>query len=169
MLTIRCTRKLLKRLDVKVPSEPMCSTNRLGDWYANLLFTKRARLIICISERSLLPVFVEATDPFSFITRFQEAVRSVLQRMGVPSEVLDCEAREMGQIRIGTTTSRRVLGSLTIWLHLPASRSSSIQKSNLGRSRSSSQRRPVRLSSTRPQGRCLWPSCGVCTRSLGGG
>ncbi len=111
VLTIRCTRKLLNRLHVEVPSEPTSSTNRLGDWYANLLLTKPA-LIICISERSLLPVFVEATDPFSFIPRFQEAVRSVLQRMGVASEVLDCEAREMCQIRIGTTASRRVLGSL---------------------------------------------------------
>lgn len=97
VLTIRCTRKLLKRLAVGVPSEPTSSTNRLGDWYANLLFTKRARLIICISERSLLPVLVEATDPFSFIPRFQEAVRSVLQRIGATSEVLGCEAREMGQ------------------------------------------------------------------------
>ncbi len=79
MLIIRCARKLLKGLDAEVPSERMLPTNRLGDWYANFLFARRARLIICVSERSLLPVFVEAGDPSSFIPRFQEAVRSVLQ------------------------------------------------------------------------------------------
>jgi hypothetical protein len=111
-MTIRCTRKLLKRLDAEVLPEPPHPTNCLGDWYANLLFTRHIRLIICVSERSLLPVLVEASDPTSFIPRFQEAVRSVLQGMGAASDVLDSEAREMGQIRIGATASRRVLGSL---------------------------------------------------------
>jgi hypothetical protein len=55
VLTIRCTRKLLERLDVEVSSVPLHPTNCLGDWYANLLFTGRARLIICISERILMP------------------------------------------------------------------------------------------------------------------
>ena len=32
-----------------VPSERMLPTNRLEDWYAKLLFTRRARLIICVS------------------------------------------------------------------------------------------------------------------------
>jgi hypothetical protein len=39
VLTIRCTRKLLERLDVEASSVPLHPTNRLGDWYANLLFT----------------------------------------------------------------------------------------------------------------------------------
>ena len=60
MLTIRCTRKPLKGLDDEVPPERTLPTNRLGDWYANFLFARRAGLIICVSERSLLPVFVEA-------------------------------------------------------------------------------------------------------------
>jgi hypothetical protein len=111
VLTIRCTRKLLKGLDAEVPSERTLPTNRLGDWYANFLFARRAGLIICVSERSLLPVFVEAGDPPSFIPRFQVAV-SVLQRVVAASDVVDYEAREMAQIRIGATASRRVLGSL---------------------------------------------------------
>ena len=112
MVTIRCTRKLLWHLDAEVLSERMPPTSRLGDWYANLFFTRRAPLIICVSERSLLPVFVEARDPSSFFARFREAVRLVLQRMEVASEVADREAREMAQISIGATASRRVLGSL---------------------------------------------------------
>jgi hypothetical protein len=112
VLTIRCTRKLLKGLNAEATSEPMLPTNRLGDWYANFLFARRAQLIICVSERSLLPVFVEAADPSSFIPHFQEAVRSVLQSVVVTSDVVDYEAREMAQIRIGATASRLVLGSL---------------------------------------------------------
>jgi hypothetical protein len=112
VLTIRCTRKLIKRLDAQVPPARAIPTNRLGDWYGNLLFTRRARLIICVSERSLLPVFVEARDPSSLISRFQERVLSVLRRMGAASDVLHSEAREMDQIIIGATANRRVLGSL---------------------------------------------------------
>ena len=80
--------------------------------YASLVCTRRSPLIICISERSLLPVLVEARGSRSFIARFQEAVRSVLRHIGAASELLDSEAREMGQITIGATASRRVLGSL---------------------------------------------------------
>ena len=112
MLTIRCTRKLLKRLGTEALPESGHPTNRLGDWYANLVCTRRSPLIICISERSLLPVLVEARGSRSFIARFQEPVRSVLRHIGAASELLDSEAREMGQITIGATASRRVLGSL---------------------------------------------------------
>jgi hypothetical protein len=112
VLTIRCTRELLERLDVEASSVPLHLTNCLCDWYANLLFTGRARLIICTSERTLLPVFVEAGTPSSFIPRFQEAVRTVLGRIGSTSGSLNSEARAMAQISIGTTASGRVLGSL---------------------------------------------------------
>jgi len=113
MLTIRCTRELLKRVRAETRREPTRSTNRLGDWYANLVSTKRGTLVICVSERSLLPAFVSATrDPGSFILAFQEAVRSVLRAIGAESELVESEARETKQIAIGTTASRRVPGSL---------------------------------------------------------
>ncbi len=103
MLTIRCTRKLLKYLHAEGPGEIIHPTTGLGDWYANLLFTKRLRLIICVSERSLLPVFVEAKDRSSFAIRFQEQVRSVLECVGVPSYAVEREAHEMLQVALGLT------------------------------------------------------------------
>jgi len=113
VLTIRCTRKLLEHLRAEPCREPTRPTNRLGDWYANLVSTKRGTLVICVSERSLLPVFVAATrDRRSFIFAFQEAVRSVLRGIGAAPELVESEARETKQIAIGTTASRRVLGSL---------------------------------------------------------
>jgi hypothetical protein len=112
LLTIRCTRKLLKYFHDQDPVEGIHPTTVLGDWYANLLFAKRLRLVICVSERSLLPVFVEAKDRFSFATRFQEQVRSVLECVGVPSYAVERETREMTQVVLGVTVSRSVLGSL---------------------------------------------------------
>jgi len=112
VLTIRCTLKLLKRLAEEGPFDPVPPSNRLGDWYANILFTRRAELIICVSERSLLPVLIEAKDPTSFIPRFQKAVCSVLRRIGAASDSVNDEARETDRVAIGATASRRVLGSL---------------------------------------------------------
>jgi uncharacterized protein DUF6933 len=112
LFTIRCTRKLIKSLHARSPAEGIHSTTGLGDWYANLLFTKRLRLIICVSERSPLPVFLEAKDRFSFATRFQEQVRSVLECVGVPSYAVERETHEMTQVVLGVTVSRSVLGSL---------------------------------------------------------
>lgn len=111
MLTIRCTRKLLKYFPVQSPTESTPTTS-LGDWYANLLFTRHLRLVICVSERSLLPVLVKVKDKSSFTIRFQEQVRSVLECMGVPPEAIKRETHEMAQVAIGATVSRRVLGSL---------------------------------------------------------
>lgn len=111
MLTIRCTRKLLKRLGAEASVDPPSPTNRLGDWYANLVFVRRAPLIICVSERSLLPV-IEAKGVSSFGARFREAARLVLQGIGAEPDMVSREMREMGSFAIGVTANRRVLGSL---------------------------------------------------------
>ncbi len=115
MVTVRCTHKLLRHLRAEAEAarrDTNVPTTRLGDWYANLLFTRRHRLIICVSEHSLLPVFVAAKDHSSFFSRFHEAVRSVLWTMGVSSDALDQELQEMARVQIGRTASRSVLGSL---------------------------------------------------------
>lgn len=112
MLTVRCTRKLLRHFDADGLDEGTGVTTRLGDWYGNLLFTRYLRLVICVSERSLLPVFVEAKDFSTFVTRFRAAVRLVLECIGVSTNSVENELREMSTIAIGTTKSRSVLGSL---------------------------------------------------------
>jgi hypothetical protein len=87
-------------------------TTRLGDWYGNLLLTKYLRLAICVTERSLLPVFIEAKDFSTFTTRFRAAVRLTLECVGVSTNSIENELREMSTIAIGTTKSRSILGSL---------------------------------------------------------
>jgi hypothetical protein len=112
MLTVRCTRKLLKHLHADDHDGGAGVTTQLGDWYGNLLFTRHRRLVICVSARSLLPVFVEAKDFSTFATRFRAAVRLALECVGVSTNCIDCELREMLTIAIGTTKSRSVVGSL---------------------------------------------------------
>ena len=113
MVTVRCTQKLLKYLrtgtDLRHTDLP---TTRLGDWYANLLFARHQRLIICVSERSLLPVIVAAKDSSSFSSWFREGVRSVLWTIGVSTDALNHELQEMVDVSIGRAATRSVLGSL---------------------------------------------------------
>jgi hypothetical protein len=112
VVTFRFTRKLLKYLHADVLSAEVPPTTVLGDWYANLLFTRHRRLVICVSERSLLPVFIEAKGRYTFAERFREAVRSVMEGIGVAGNLIEGELNEMSQIRIAATLSRKVLGSL---------------------------------------------------------
>jgi Domain of unknown function (DUF6933) len=111
VLTIRCTRKLLKLLGAEAIADPPSPTNRLGNWYPKVVFVRHVALIICISERSLLPVIVEASG--ASYPRFRAAARSVLQGIGAGPNVVGREVREVGSFAIGVTANRRVLGSLT--------------------------------------------------------
>jgi hypothetical protein len=112
MFTIRCTRKLLKHLHADGLGSAARPTTILGDWYANLLFTRHVRLVICVSERSLLPIFVEAKERSTFAERFRGAAASVMECVGAPRSFIETELREMQQVGLGATSNRRVLGSL---------------------------------------------------------
>ena len=56
VLTIRATTRLLKRAKIQPDPAPPASTGKLGDWYGNLLIVRPAQLVLCVSERTLLPV-----------------------------------------------------------------------------------------------------------------
>jgi hypothetical protein len=62
---------------------PPSSTGRLGDWYASLLVVHSAHLVLCLSERTLLPVIVPAKDIATLPTRLPLAVGEILQAIGV--------------------------------------------------------------------------------------
>jgi hypothetical protein len=77
----------------------------LGDWYANLL-------VLCVSERTLLPVLVPAKDIAGLPTRLAIAVGDMLRAIGVPETEVIRELRQMVDWRIAKTASRQVLGSM---------------------------------------------------------
>jgi hypothetical protein len=76
-------------------------------------FLNRLRLVLCVSERSLLSVFVNARDRSSFTIRFKEQVRAVLESVGVRSYEVERETHEMSRVALGAPVSRRTLGSLS--------------------------------------------------------
>jgi Domain of unknown function (DUF6933) len=110
--TLRCTAKLLTRLKVPLTTAPIAPSTRLGDWYANLLFTRPARLVLCVSERTLLPVLVPARELETLLPRFRRTVSDVLEAIGVAEHAVRDEEREMVDVAIGRTASKRVLGSM---------------------------------------------------------
>lgn len=112
MLTLRCTQKLLKRGLVETGGEDGQPSTLLGDWYANLIVARPQHLVLCVSERTLLPVILPAKDVKSLPSRLPEAVCEILAHLGIASAAVDVERREMQSVRVGRTASRRVLGSL---------------------------------------------------------
>ena len=107
--TLHCTRKLLDRIG-EPTAERTPPTTRLGDWYANLLFTRPEQLVIALSERTLLPVIVPAAPAPTLVPRIVAALGEVLPRLGISDDEIHAEQSEMAEVVIGKTASRRVLG-----------------------------------------------------------
>jgi hypothetical protein len=112
VFTLRATAKLLKRLKAMPDPSPPPSTGRLGAWYANLLVVRPAQLVLCVSERTLLPVLVPAKDISSLPQRLAIAAGEMLRAIGVPEVEVIRELRQMVEWRIAKTASRQVLGSM---------------------------------------------------------
>ena len=112
MFTVRCTARALKRFRFQPAAASSPSTTRLGSWYANLLNFRRQRLVICVSERTLLPVLVPALND-TFPVRLGEYVGQVLVRLGIPRDLIEAEIAQMGSWEIGRTQSRSVIGVMT--------------------------------------------------------
>ena len=112
VFVLRCTQKLLDRLNATPEPEPARPDTVLGDWYANLIRVGRIQVVLAVSERSLLPVVVPARDGRSLVQRLSETLGLMLSAVGVPPEDAIAERGAMQRWAIGKTANRRVLGSL---------------------------------------------------------
>jgi hypothetical protein len=112
MTALRCTAKLLKRLRISNPGEPPPPENALGDWYANILFTRAGHYVLLVSERSRLPVLLTARDLSSLPTRFVQTLTDLLADVDVPKHQIDREVAAMPPLFYGKTANRSVLGTL---------------------------------------------------------
>ena len=110
MVTLRCTQKLLRRLDVT--ERPAAPTTVLGDWYANILFSRPHQLVLCVSERSLLPVVLLAKETQALASRLTFTAGLMLEKLGVAPSLIERELFAMRSFAYGRTQNRRVLGSL---------------------------------------------------------
>jgi hypothetical protein len=116
MVTVRCTQKLLRRLPLT--EDPPASTTVLGDWYANVLFSRPQQLVLCVSERTLLPIVLPAKELQTLVPRLSLAVGEVLLRLGVSPTLVETEQHEMRSFAFGRTQNRRVLGSLNDFMFM---------------------------------------------------
>ena len=112
MFTLRCTRKLLRRIGAKPSSEVVEPSTVLGDWYANLLHLRPQQLVLAMNERSLLCVLVPATPIGLLGERLGAEVGGLLTDLGVPSRSVAAERVAMKPMAIGDTASRAVLGCM---------------------------------------------------------
>lgn len=112
MLTLRATARLLERARIKPDPAPSASTGKLGDWYANLLVAQPAHRVLCVSERTLLPVLVPAKDIAGLPQRLVEAAGEVLRAIGIAAGDVQKELEHMHTVRFANTASPQILGSM---------------------------------------------------------
>ncbi len=118
MVSLRCTGRLLKRLRQTPASELPQPTNRLGDWYANLLNIGPHRLVLCTSERTLLTLIVPIRDSSHLRERIQESAHRLLLSLGVPPGLAQEEVAGMYEMAFGATANRSVLGSMNDFVQM---------------------------------------------------
>ena len=106
MFALRCTKKLLDCIPGLV-SEPGPSDTLLGDWYANL-HESNPPVILLVSERTLLPIVIEANPIEQIIINFGEQLAYVLHDLGVENAQIIQELQLMTECEIGKTVNRRV-------------------------------------------------------------
>jgi hypothetical protein len=112
VFAVRCTKKLLDRMRVDVDLTTPSPTTILGDWYANILRFGKQQYLLCVSEKTLLPVLLPATEARLLPKRLPGAVFDVLKRLGIPWGAIDREMGEMQEAVIGRTANRKVVGTL---------------------------------------------------------
>jgi hypothetical protein len=83
----------------------------LGDWYANLLYAPSAA-DPWRQRANLSPVLVPAKGHGPVTVRLIAAVGEMLRAIGIRQTDIEAELTAMVDATIGTTASRRVLGSM---------------------------------------------------------
>ena len=91
MFSIRATRRLLVRTKVAPTLTPPASTTLLGDWYANLVPLEAGEFIVCVSERTLLPVILPASAVQNLAAELSTALSRMLDDLGVDRALVEKE------------------------------------------------------------------------------
>lgn len=111
MLIVRATKKLRNKVGDLPAGPDETSTTVLGDWYANLLTWRRPHVIL-VNARTLVPVITPLAPAKGLPGRLADVIADALLALGVAKEVVDAECDRMGEVRIGPTLNRSVVGSM---------------------------------------------------------
>lgn len=110
MITLHCTAKLLATLKVD-PVPAAAPSSRLGNWYAGPIAGPRSP-IVCVSERTYLPVVVERCSARDLPRALADALAALLGALDFPKELIEQERFAMAQVTWAKTASRVLLGVL---------------------------------------------------------
>src|SRR5262245_17839552 len=84
----------------------------LGDWYTDLLFIGRQRLVLAVSQPSLLSLLVPARDLKNLAAHIRSSLQVLLFSLHIPADTVEAELHEMEQVAYAPTASRVVLGCM---------------------------------------------------------
>jgi hypothetical protein len=114
VVVLRCTKALCRalRLPERLPEVTAPSGNRLGDLYAHILFTRPQRLLLVVTEHSLLPLVPPARDLPNIVPRLQRALSELLVAIGAAEFLVRQEIAHLNALSFSSTKSKRILGTL---------------------------------------------------------
>ena len=111
MVVLRATQKVLRLLPQQGHS-PGASDTALGDWYVNRIVISRQRLLLLVSEKSLLSILTPARDVKELPERLAETVAARLRRLGIDDAVVAAEIAAMSVVAVAKTADRSVTGQM---------------------------------------------------------
>lgn len=112
MLIVRPTQNLAKRMKTKLPVNTSTSSGKLGDWYCTDIQLSKRQFILAVSGTTRLAILMEAAPYAAFPSRLPLCISQVLKTFEVPQQFIDQELSTSGEIALGKTDSRSILGSV---------------------------------------------------------
>ncbi|GAB6931148.1 hypothetical protein JCM10914A_51310 [Paenibacillus sp. JCM 10914] len=113
MLALRFTQKLIK--DMKVAPEELAEDNQIFSWHVNILQLRRKHIIF-VNDASRLCLVIDGIRS-SQVDKLQEKFRTVLREYllfeGFKKNMIDQYFLEAGEINIGKTNSKSVIGTMS--------------------------------------------------------
>jgi hypothetical protein len=112
MLTLRCTQKLLTRMRATPEPSPPEPQSVLGDWYATLVVTRPRHLVLCVSERTFLPVVLPASPTWQITELLPVAIVEILNELRLPADWVQQEWRLMDEVVVAKTRNRSAVAAV---------------------------------------------------------
>lgn len=112
MLALRFTQKLLT--DMKVTPIELGNVNTLFSWHVNIL-QLRKKHIIFVNDLSRLCIVIDgirSSQPGKLQEKFRTELKEYLQLEGIKKSQIEQYFFEAGELSIGKTNNRSVLGTL---------------------------------------------------------
>jgi hypothetical protein len=112
MINLKCTKRLLSR--VNEPPKGVLSDEPavLGDWVGNIIPIWGGELLLFLNERTLLTLILSTSSLSDLRSAFQSQLANLLKSLRVPKSVVQAVSLEISAISLTSTDNRRMLALL---------------------------------------------------------